>query len=268
MSVTTSATPYIGDMDMSKITFGPCETKDGKTKVEVYRDASSTARGNRINKMALCRDAVNPMTTRFPIDTPREDAPNPYRRGLGITVSDPETLRALHALDDAIVKAAITNSKEWFKGKMFTEEQVRARYKPIVGPLRDGDESEGVKVKVKCPGCDYPTTLHHRDRDGRHYKNGGRVEHLTWGAMVVPIVSASYGLWFMGGGTQFGLSFQAESMIVIPGNTDDNTLDEFATSAPLIMADKKDTEVDNKVQQRLDEEVTRTELMGDEDGAM
>ena len=262
------ATPYVGDMDMSKIVFGPCEIKDGKTKVEVYRDGTSTANNNKINKLALCKDAMVPMETRFSLDNVREDSGNPYRRGLGITVTDPNTIRALRALDEVIVKAAIANSKDWFKKKEpLSEDAVRVRYKPLLGPLKEGDETDGVKVKVKCPGVSYPTSLHHRDVDGRHHKNGGRIEHLTRGAKVVPIVSASYGLWFMGGGTQFGLSLQAEDMIIIPGDTPDDSLGQFPTSAPLVMASKTDETVpaDETVQKSL-----TVELLGaaEETGAM
>lgn len=264
--MSTMIVPYIAELNMSNVFFGPCETKDGKTKVEVYRDASSTNRTNRLNKVALCKDAMDPMSTRFPIDSVREDSANPYRRGLCITVTDPATIQALRSLDDTIVRAAVENSKEWFKKKEpLSEEAVRLRYKPILGPLREGDDTEGIKVKVKCPGCDYPTSLHYRDADGRHHKNGGRIEQLTWGSKVVPIVSASYGLWFMGGGTQFGLSLQAEDMIIIPGESPGDTLAQFATSSPLMMAMGAQPENDDLPVQKS----TKVELLeGDDAGAM
>lgn len=235
--MSAKAAVYIGDIDMSKITFGPREDTNGKTKVEVYMNAEQT-RQNKFNRIALYRDAIEPMTTRFALDTVREDKTNLYRRGLGITVSDERTITALRALDEAIVQAAVTNSKDWFKGKMLTEEQVRLRYKPVFGKLYEADETEGVKPKVKCPGTEWPTALHLRDEDGKHHKNGGRIEHLTRGALVVPIVSASYGIWFMGGGTQFGISFQAEEMIIVPGQTAADDLSQFNSSIPLKMAEK------------------------------
>ena len=51
----------------------------------------------------------------------------------------------------------------------------------------------------------------------------------------MPIVSA-YALYFLGGGTQFGLSFQAEKMIITPGAARD-VLDDFVTSKPLKVTD-------------------------------
>lgn len=232
----TTEVPYIGKMDMSALAFGPVETNANKVRVDVYRDSSGMSRANRINRVALCRDAKFPMETRFALDSVREDAKDPNRRGLGITVSDTDTITALRALDERIIQAAMVNQKEWFR-KTLTEEQIRARYKPLLGKLTEADETEGVKVKVKCPGSQVPTALHLRTGDGLHRKNGGRVDHLTRGAKVVPIVSASYGLWFMGGATQFGLSLQAEEMIVIPGDTTDTGLSNFMSSEPLRMAE-------------------------------
>ena len=81
-----------------------------------------------------------------------------------------------------------------------------------------------MKPKVKC-GDKYPTELHLRLPDGRFRKNGGRIEDLNYGASLVPILSATYGLWFLGGGLQFGLSWQLEEAIVTPGvdTSDDST---------------------------------------------
>ena len=255
-SLRTAAQTTIGNVhwrhEHEQHHLGPCETKDGKTKVEVYQDSTSTQRSNRLNKVALCRDAMVPMDTRFKLDTPRDDAKDQFRRGLGITVSDEMTLKAIRALDDTIVQAAVKNSKDWFKGKVLSEEQVRARYKPILGRLTESDTTEGIKVKVKCPkisgppelyvSSSIPTTILLRDEAGKHRKLDLNVEdpvvYLTRGAKVVPIVSASYGIWFMGGGSQFGLSLQAEEMIVVPGETaGDHLLSHFASSAPLEMSE-------------------------------
>jgi len=266
---------YIGHIDMSKITFGPREDTNGKTKVEVYMGAEQTKQ-NKFNRIALCADAMQPMTTRFALDTVREDKTNLYRRGLGITVTDEATTAALRGLDEAIISAAVTNSKDWFKGKMLTEDQVRHRYKPIFGKLYETDETEGVKLKVKCPGTEWPTSLHLRDENGRHHKNGGRIEHLTKGAQVVPIVSASYGIWFMGGGMQFGISFQAEDMIIVPGASADDDLSQFSSSVPLMMAPPASFSSDDATARKRPSEddgedapavkSTKIELIGDDEG--
>lgn len=270
------AATYIGDIDMSQITFGPFEDVKGKQKVEVFTRAEQTKQ-NKLNRIALFRDALHPMTTRFPLDAVRDDKTNLLRRGLGITVDDEKTIKALRDLDETIVKAAVANSKEWFKGKMLTEEQVRLRYKPVFGKLYETDETEGVKPKVKCPGAEWPTILHLRDQDGEHHKNAGTLEHLTKGALVAPIVSASYGLWFMGGGTQFGISFQVEEMIIVPGQAATDDLSQFGSSAPLKMAKTMPTGDSDSSRKRSADEMgddddvgnvsksTKVELIGDDD---
>lgn len=263
-----SITPYIGDMNIESITFGPFENRDGKTKVEVYRDASSTQRSNRLNRIALCPDAMDPFVCPFGIDNVRDDSANPYRRGLAITITDPATLDSMRKLDEHIVASAVANSKEWFKGKTLTEADVRLRYQPILGKFREEDVTEGIKIKIKCPGSDYPTALHLRDETGQHHKTGGRIDHLTKGARVVPIVSASYGLWFMGGGSKFGLTMQAEEMIVVPGAQDSDNLSQFASSRPLEMAKRpRDDDTSEEPNAKRPEPVS-VELEGEDAGPM
>lgn len=267
---------YIGNVDMTKVSFGPREDANGKTKVDVYLSADQT-KNNKFNRIAFCKDALEPLTTRFALDTVREDKTNLLRRGLGITISDEVTVKALQELDETLIRAAVTNSKDWFKGKILTEEQVRLRYKPVLAKLYETDETLGIKVKVKCPGSAVPTALHLRAEDGTHYRDGGRIDHLTRGAKVAPIMSASYGIWFMGGGTQFGISFQIEEMIIVPGVGMEDDLSQFASSVPLKMAP-----VDKNARKRqLDDgepsvatgeeedpvvKVAKVELLGGDDG--
>ena len=63
----------------------------------------------------------------------------------------------------------------------------------------------------------------------------GRVEHLTQDTEVVPIVSMSYGIWFITGG-KFGLTMQAEEMLVTPTGGAADDMSHFASSVPLEMA--------------------------------
>lgn len=234
----SSEAEFIGNIDMTVVAFGPAEkTQDGATKVPMYRNASSTQKNNKFSRISLCADAVYPMLLRYPLDAVRDDNAGSarFRRGLSVTIDDPRTIAALKALDERIIAAAVENSKEWFK-KPLKDVEVRARYKPTCAFAKEGDENESIKIKVKCPGVEYPTVLHTRDADGRYRKKCGRIDDLTWNARVVPIVSASYGLWFMGGGSQFGVTFQAEEMIVIPGEEARETLAQFPSSVPLEMA--------------------------------
>lgn len=233
--------PHISEYDVDAITFGPVEyagkNKD-KVKVDMFRDGTSSAKTNRFNRFNLCRDASEPMITKYALDTVREDSNNPDRRGLMIRVSDPVTRKTLEAIDELVIKKAVECSKEWFgkAGKPLaqplSEAVVRDRYQPLIFYKDEGDEEKVIKIKVKTGG-DYPTTMH-LDEDGRFRKYGGKAEHLTQGAGVVPVVSMSYGVWIIPGG-KFGVTMQAEEMMVSPGEGVADDLSHFASSKPIMV---------------------------------
>ena len=267
--------PFIGDIDIDAIQFGPYETKaGGRQQVNIYRDLEGgTGRKNMFNEVNLCADVAEPMETRYPLDEKRGDVfaePGPgeqrssERRGLAIKVEDPRAVDALLRLDKKIVDEAIKQSKVWFKRDM-SEEQVLARYKPVLFK-KDPDNVNDpylMKIKVKVGGP-VPTELKLTMPSGRISKNGGRPEHLNKGAHVVPIVSFSYGLWFMGGGASFGVSLQAENMIVTPGSTEDDSLSKFASSVPLEFSDDE-PEVKRQKQDFTGHEVPSTSSNNNDD---
>ena len=215
--------------------FGPVETdpKDEKKrqKVSVFQNALSTNNSNKIHRANLCVDAREPLPCRYSLDVPHADA-NPDRRGLLLKVTDPVTAQALHAIDESVITKAIECSKEWFKvkGPPLSEEVIRSKYIPLIYRKDASDAFECCRVKVKTGGA-VPTTLHLVDEDGSYRKNAGKREHITETARVVPIVSLSYGIWFAGG--NFGLSLQAEEMMIYAGEAKSDDLSHFATSVPL-----------------------------------
>ena len=155
-----------------------------------------------------------------------------------VRVSDPVTRKTLEDIDELVIKKAVECSKEWFgkAGKPLaqpmTEAVIRDRYQPLIYYKDEGDEDMVVKIKVKTGG-DYPTTMH-LNEEGRFRKYGGKAEHLTQGACVVPVVSMSYGVWIIPGG-KFGVTMQAEEMMVTPGQSADDDLSHFASSKPIMM---------------------------------
>jgi hypothetical protein len=161
----------------------------------------------------------------------KEEFGNENRRGLVIKVVDQEVSSALHKLDERILQEAM----------------IKSRYKPIIYKDKPTDDFEVIKIKVKTGNSEFKTQLHLKDADGKHRKNAGRPEDIGSNCEVVPIVSASYGIWFFGG-SQFGLSFQAEEMIISPNPTEEEDLSHFGSSVPLEMADspRKD-EIDVKI---------------------
>lgn len=225
---------YVGDFKFENVHFAPVtlDPKDGRASVEVFKDANAS-KNNRM-MFQLCRDVNEPIETKYGLDT----GDNPDRKGLCIKVKDPATVAALEALDQRILAKAKEQSMQWFK-KDLNETQLEARYKPILSKRKPEDDHYEMKVKVKIGNSKVPTAMHLRDPDsGVVRKNAVRVDrHLAHGgAQIVPIVSA-YSLWFMGGGSQFGISFQVERMIVTP-TAERDELSCFRTSVPLQVAEE------------------------------
>ena len=224
--------PFVGEIDMSKVHFGPMINDGTKQKVEIHKDGSSTKPKNKLI-FNLCTDPREPLECRYKLDTVREDQDG-SRRGLVVKIQDPECLKALQALDDAVIAHALKNCKELFK-KNLSEDEIRLRYKPLVFKAKDEDEEFSVKFKVKCKG--YPTELHLLHDDNTIEEKAGTLEHLSEnGAYACPILSA-YGLWFMGGNS-FGITIQAEKMVVKPG-APRATLSEFCSKTPLEATQKR-----------------------------
>lgn len=213
---------YIGDLDVSQLTFMPMTTENGRSRVVI----EDNARYRKQFSYQLCPTVQAPMTAKYSLDRVQEDG-NPDRRGLTLRVTDAQTIASLKALDDAIVEEAIKRSKEWFKGKELNRDAVLARYKPILNEMED---HHTMKIKVKVGESKVKTALHLQEGD-TFRKYGATPEQLKAGSDIVPVVSG-YALWFMGGGSSFGLSLQAEAIIVSPAE-DRDELDEFISTVPL-----------------------------------
>ena len=217
------STVFVGDCDFTKVHFDPPVMKDQKQSVQIFMDSPHKTK----IKFNVCSDMDDPVDAPFPLDTVREDGGNPNRRGMLVRIKDPRAIESLQKLDEAIIEAAVKNSKEWFK-KVLTKEMVEMRYKPILNKNEEtGDCS--MKFKVKVGESAWPTTMHLRGADGVVRKHAVRLEDLlSKNKKLVPIVSA-YSVWFMR--SDFGLSFQAENMIVTPGDEEDE-LSMFASKNP------------------------------------
>lgn len=217
--------PFIGDLAIDKVHFGRMINDGSKQSVALHRDDTSFKPSNKL-VFNLCPDPRKPFACRYKLDTVREDSDG-SRRGLMVRLQDERTLAALKQLDDLAVSTALSNCKEWFKKPTMSEAEVRLRYKPLV--LEDGGEHY-LKFKVKCKG--YVTELHLLREDNTVEENGGTLEHISeYGAFVAPILCC-FSVWFMGGGTSFGISAQAEKMVVRPG-APRPALSDFCCEEPL-----------------------------------
>jgi hypothetical protein len=230
--------PFVAEIDMTKVHFGPM-VNDGKQKVEIHKDNTSTKSSNKLI-FNLCRDPREPFGCRFKLDTVREDQDG-SRRGLIVKLEDHNVLAALQALDDHVIAHAMKNCKEFFKKSSMTEADVRLRYKPLVLKVQEDDDFHCTKFKVKCKG--WATELHLLHDDMTIETQAGSLDHISqYGACVAPILSA-YALWFMGGGTSFGITIQAEKMVVKPG-TPRPALSDFCSRTPIVVTQKRSREED------------------------
>jgi len=197
---------FVGDIDFSKVHCTPMEKgKVGQKLVKVYMNPLSTNTSNKIC-FQLAYDEDAPVETHFGLDTIKEEQADKTRRGLVMRVPSGAAVDALTALDEVLVKAGVDNSKEWF-GKPLSEEQVRDKYKPIVSLSQDGVHHL-MKAKVKCAAHSYPTALHKVLKDDT-YTTCDEGILSNKGVRGVPVLSAVQ-LYFLGGGQQFGLSFQID----------------------------------------------------------
>lgn len=200
----------VGNCDFSRLHAMPMTKNNGKKRVDLFMDDMSTAPGNKI-KFQICQDETKPVITKYPLDQVRDDTSDPTRRGQVCLIEDPKDQESLIKLDDRIVELGVQNSKEWF-GKPLTEEQVRLRYKNCL--TRDSDDSDyNFKFKVKCTGAAWPTKIFRKSGpDSLVPTNESALSAKN--AKIVAIVSA-YGIYFISGDAQFGVSFQAEHILVV-----------------------------------------------------
>jgi hypothetical protein len=240
--------PYVGDVDFSQVQFAPSLVSDSSTKrksVETFLDGTSTRRSNHI-KFQACRDETEPMEAHWSLDAVFDDSKDASRRTQTVRLTNEKTLEALRALDERVVQEAVSRSKEWWKVEL-NEDQVRLRYNPLV-QTKDGQPI--FKFKVKCTGAAVPTKIMRVVSENEVVPDTERVLE-TAGAKMVPLVS-TMGLYFLGD-KGFGLSFQAEELLVTPGE-EKQAMSNFALSKPLSLkraapeerGGEDDVEVPNK----------------------
>jgi hypothetical protein len=172
----------------------------------------------------FCKDFQQPMQAKYGIDDVQSDGANGERRGQTVVVRDPSAQAALKAMDEEIVRIAVERSKEWFGQKVaLTKEAVLLRYQPMIKddekPSIDGDML--VKFRVKVPPAKFPTKMFLLTDEPNTYQEMTSEQELNdvvkilekRGCLLAPLLSAPL-LWFMGGGTKFGVTLQAEEMVV------------------------------------------------------
>jgi hypothetical protein len=219
---------FVGDLDVSKVVFKPLAMDKGIPRVEIAKDASTKSKFF----FNLCKKATEPFELRYRLDSVQEGSDG-SRRGLSVKIQDEQVKKVLQELDEAVVAAGVANCKEWFKKSQMSEMEVRARHKPLLVFSEDNPDECSLKFKVKC--AQYKTKLHLLQEGNNVVMNGATLDDLNERTTRIAPILSIYSVYFMGGGSQFGISIQAEEMFVLPGAKDgalSNFLGEFNVVNP------------------------------------
>lgn len=247
------AVDFIGNMDISKTTFAKVERdSSGTPSVKILHESC----GKECKLMfQLTPDTDCPFPCMWQLDRRRDDTDG-SRRGASVIIQHELVAAKLHELDELIIATAIEKWGEWFpKSKPLKEEEIRARYSKIMC-VASSSAVEYIKFKVKFEPSRFPTKLHLNMGNDSVKANGGRIEHLEMrGASVVPILSV-FSVWFMGGGLSFGVSMQAEQMLITPGSPPDELGGFVMKKRPRVVMD--DDAHDNVHRDNVHEDITAT----------
>jgi len=137
---------------------------------------------------------------------------DPTKGNVLVRLQHPEVVAAFQRLDEAIIAAAMANSKEWFKQEV-TRELLEVMYSPFV-PAENADKYVKLRLKYKRGDAPYPTKFIHVKEDGTEEPG---TEALLEGenSLVAPTLSV-YALWIVGDATLY-VGIQAEEIKVRPG---------------------------------------------------
>lgn len=264
----------MSEFDVDSLEFSKPYSDQGKMKVDI-KSKDSNRKGMQFQ---LCSDFQEPYRARYPLDKVQDEPGNqgnPERRGQAICIDDDKVLSVLQKLDEKIVDFACEHSQELFKSKNpLHRDIVMSKYQPIVTSNNKRDESDAeyyMKFKVKVETAKVLTKLHLYDPSTREVRpNKASVEHLEQrDCKLAPRLSA-FGLWFMGGGSKFGLALQAEELIVTPGK-DMDPIAAFATNTSYnTVSDDHDSRKRSSEEVKLegDEMHSPKAMKSDEDSAM
>ena len=187
-------------------------------------DPSEMAFGRKDGKYA--HTSVNDAIIRFKIGG--TEAPlrvpfgisDPYnveaseRLTMDLELNDPEALHFFRQTDQAVVDAAMKNSKQWF-GKQLNEAAIRAMHTPLVKDAKDQKYNPTLRTKVNV-GSVRPTSIY--VYKGPKSAKTGSKRDVGRGSFVSPYVSLSS---VMFGNKQFGVSMTCEQLMVVPSAKED-----------------------------------------------
>ena len=225
-----STTMYVSSLNVNNIHFHEISfgTK-GQKMVDLAFDPNSKAWSQRII-VQLCKDETEALFARYGLSKPRDEQDS-NKRNIELKLENNDVIQKLKAIDDRVVNYAVKESKSLFR-KDLSEEQVRAKYKGLLKCKEDGSY-HFVNIKVKCNADEKPTPIKVLKEGGNTLSTGDFTD-LTAGCKVVP-VARILTVWFMS--DTFGLSLQADKLMVIPG-VQKSFLDDFVLTRSFVVEKK------------------------------
>jgi hypothetical protein len=210
----------------------PSFNNKGQRIVEMSLDPVSLKWNDRL-RMQICND-LNMCVAMYNLSTPKEGQGDGSRRDWKLIMHHSEAVDSLKNLEKHIINVAFENRKEWFPRKDLTFEQIEEKFAGLFKE-KEGESSNSVQVKVKCPGSNSVTEIKLLE-DGK--MTPGTIDDLTRNSEVIPIVSIS-NVWFMMEGAKFGVTLAAEKLLVKPAKKM-TFIESFQLSKPLVFKDETD----------------------------
>lgn len=141
------------------------------------------------------------------------------------TSKDKEVLAAFQTMENQIMKAAVTNSKEWFNKAKLTEGQVDVLFNRMLyypkhreGPnAGEVDESKGptLRVKLDCWDGNFKSEIYNMNSEPLYPNdsNVSPVDLITKGCNIASILKSG-GIYFISG--KFGTTWRLHQAVVKP----------------------------------------------------
>lgn len=215
---------YLGDLDVDKIHFTPMIVENGRRRVEVFQDDSSTRPGNRL-KFRLTKDEDDSLSSPFGLDKINEDQQDTTKRGLALALKDPQALAKLRAFEAKIKEAVTANCKEWLGQNSLSDAEFKLLFNSIfMRPQSEDAEPDTVKIKVKCSDHKVPTAIY-RKVDGDRVVSSDEKDLESRQAQVLGANVSVYSIYFIGKGGKFGVQYQFDKMVVRAGEEEDPLAD-------------------------------------------
>lgn len=216
--------PYIGEVDFSKMHFGPHVTADKGSRVEVFADDTSMRNSNK-PKFRLTKNETEPIVAPFGLDKVNDDG-DALRRGLAVTITDPDAIKGILAFEAKVNEMAKAKSQEWFKKPSISDVELGLRFNSCILDQWSDENKKIIKIKVKCTGSKVPTAIfRYLDNEDGNVMQTTEQDIANQNTQILVLSISLYAIYFIGKDGKFGCTFQAEKMVVKPGEAPDPLAD-------------------------------------------